>query len=260
MRRVVAGRATALAVAGVEALREDDELEALEVLEHHRELVPAALLVVVTLALAAPALVQRHQFLRGGSLPPGTAGFRRGEHVQRRVGDLATRRPAVMEELQLEAVVLQAALEPACGRLGGVQLQPAGTGRESLGTLGDPAAQQETPRDRRAEVDQRLEVARPSVIALEEESQGRVIDRDVLRVAGNRDGKVQGVTVVTSPPADVEARLVPRNLLCNEKNANPPMSMCASLCKARGPWMEVGKFASSRQIASKPADEFTCCH
>ncbi|TGZ32524.1 hypothetical protein DBV15_05370 [Temnothorax longispinosus] len=63
VRRVVAGRATALAVAGVEALRVHDELEALQVLEHHRQLVPAALLVVVALALAASALVQRHQLL-----------------------------------------------------------------------------------------------------------------------------------------------------------------------------------------------------
>lgn len=145
VRRVVAGRATALAVAGVEALRVDDELEALEVLEHHRELVPAALLVVVALALAAPALVQRHQLLRGGPLPPGATGLRRGEYVQRRVGDLAVHRPAIVEELQLKAMVLQTALKPARGRLGGVQLQPAGTGRESFGTLGNPAAQQETP-------------------------------------------------------------------------------------------------------------------
>lgn len=69
MRRVVAGRATALAVAGVEAFRIHDKLEVLQVLEHHRQLVPAALLVVVTLALAAPALVQWQQLLGGGPLP-----------------------------------------------------------------------------------------------------------------------------------------------------------------------------------------------
>lgn len=95
VRRVVAGRATALAVAGVEALRVHDELEALQVLEHHRQLVPAALLVVVALALAAPALVQRHQLLWSGSLSPAPE-LRRDEHVQRRVGDLAPRRPAVV--------------------------------------------------------------------------------------------------------------------------------------------------------------------
>lgn len=76
--------------------------------------------------------------------------------------------------------------------------------------------QQETPGDRRAEIDQRLEIARTSVITLEKESQGRVIDRDVLRVAGNRDGKVQGMTMVPGPPAKVEARFVPR-MLYNEK-------------------------------------------
>lgn len=63
------------------------------------------------------------------------------------------------------------------------------------------------------------------MIALEEESQGRVIDRDVLRVAGNRDGKVQEVTVITSPPADTEVRLIPR-MFCNKKNADPSMSVC----------------------------------
>lgn len=94
-------------------------------------------------------------------------------------------------------------LEPARGCLGRVQLQPSGTRRLALR---DAAPQQETPGDRRAEIDQRLEIARTSVIALEEESQGRVIDRDVLRVAGNRDGKVQGVTMVPSPPAKAVAR------------------------------------------------------
>lgn len=212
VRWVVAGRATTLAIAGVEAFRVHDELEALQVLKHHRQLVPAALLVVVALAFATPPLVQRHQLLGGGSLP-SAAGLRRGEHVQRRVGDLAPRRPAVVKELQLEPVVLQAVLEPARGRFGGIQLQPSGARRLALR---DPVPQHETPGDRRAEIDQRLEVARTSVIALKKESQGRVINRDVLRVAGNRDGEVQGMTVVLAPPAKAEARLVPR-MLCNEK-------------------------------------------
>lgn len=99
VRRIVTGRATALAVASVEALRVHDELEALQVLKHDRQLVPATLFVVVALALATPALVQRHQLLGSGPLPPATGLRRRGEHVQRRVGDLASRRPAVVEEL-----------------------------------------------------------------------------------------------------------------------------------------------------------------
>lgn len=109
-------------------------------------------------------------------------------------------------------MVLQTVLEPARGRFGGIQLQPSRARRLALR---DPAPQQKTPGDRRAEIDQRLEVVRTSVIALKKESQGRVIDRDILRV-GNRDGEVQGMTVVSSPPAEVEARLVPR-MFCNEK-------------------------------------------
>lgn len=138
--------------------------------------------------------------------------------------DLTLHRLAVVEELQLEAVVLQAVLEPARGHFRGVQLDPSGTRRLALR---DAAPQQEMPGDRRAEIDQRLEIARMSVIALKKESQGCVIDRDVLRIAGNRDGKVQGVTVVPSPPAKDVARLVPR-MLCNEKYryADEYMSLC----------------------------------
>lgn len=224
VRRVVARRATTLAIAGVEAFRVHNKLEALQVLEHHRQLVPAALLVVVALALATPALVQRHQLLGGGSLSPA-AGLRRGEHVQRRVGDFAPRWPTIVKELQLETVVLQSMHEPIHGHFGGIQLQPSGAGRLALWDL---VPQQETPGDRRAEIDQRLEIARTSVIALKEESQGRVVNRDVLRVAGNRDGEVQGVTVVLAPPAKVEARLVPR-MLCNEKCRHA--DECMSLCK-----------------------------
>lgn len=225
VRWVVAGRATTLAIAGVEAFRVHNKLEALQVLEHHRQLMPAALLVVVALAFATPPLVQRHQFLGGGSLSPFAAGLRRGEHVQRRVGDFAPRWPTIVKELQLETVVLQSMLEPIHGHLGGIQLQPSGARRLALWDL---VLQQETPGDRRAEIDQRLEIARTSVIALKKESQGRVINRDVLRVAGNRDGEVQGMTVVLAPPAKAEARLVPR-MLCNEKYRHA--DECMSLCK-----------------------------
>jgi len=75
IRRIVARRTTTLAVASVEALREHDELEALQILEHHRHLVPAALFIIVALALATPALVQRQQFVEDGSLPPARARF-----------------------------------------------------------------------------------------------------------------------------------------------------------------------------------------
>lgn len=210
---IVPGRTTTLTVAGVEALRVYDEFETLQVLEHHRQLVPAAFLVVVTLAPAAPALVQRHQFLGSGPLPSTTSRLQRGEHVQRCMGNLAPCRSAVVKEFQFEAVVLQTVFEPARSRLGGVQFHPPGTRRLALRDL---APQQETSRGRRSEIDQRLEIAWTSVIALEKKSQGRVIDRDVFSVAGNHDGKVQGVTMVPSSQAKAKARFVPR-MLCNEK-------------------------------------------
>jgi len=115
------------------------------------------------------------------------------------VGDLAPRRSAVVTELQLEAAVLQILLEPADGRFGGIQFQPSRVWRLPLGNA---APQQETPGHRRAQIDQHLQVARRSaVVVLEEESQGCMIDRDV-RVTGNRDGEIQGLTVIPSAPAD----------------------------------------------------------
>ena len=222
---IVSGWATALTIAGIEALRIYDELEALQILEHHRQLVPATFLVVVTLTPAAPALVQWHQFLGSGSLSSTTSRLRCGEHVQRCMRNLASCRPTVVKKFQFEAVVLQTILKPARSRFGGVQFHPS---RIRWLALRDLAPQQETPRDRRAEIDQRLEIAWMSVIAFEEEPQRRVIDRDVLRVAGNRDGKVQGVTVVPSPQAEAKARFVPR-MLCNEKER--PMSTYIVTCE-----------------------------
>lgn len=105
MRRIVAGRATALAVSGVEAFREHNEFEALQVLEHDCQFVPAALLVIVALALATPSLVKGHQLLGRRSLSPATR-FKRGEYVQGRVGDIAPRRMAVVKELQLETMII----------------------------------------------------------------------------------------------------------------------------------------------------------
>ena len=71
MGGVIAGRAAALAVARVEALRLDDEVEALEVLEGDGHAVPAALLRLAT-ALAATATVKRQQLLASVQRAPRT--------------------------------------------------------------------------------------------------------------------------------------------------------------------------------------------
>lgn len=196
MRWIVAGRATALAVSGVEAFRIHNEFEAFQVLEHHRQFVPAALLVIVALALATPSLMQLHQLLGGGSLSSATR-FKRGEYVQGCIRDIAPRRSAVMEELQLETMVIQVSFEPASGRFGEIQFQPSGVRR-----LRNSVPQQKTPGDRRAKINQHLQIARASMIALKKESQRRVIDRDIFGVVGNRDGKVQEVTVISSSPVN----------------------------------------------------------
>lgn len=196
MRRIVAGRATALAVSGVEAFRKHNEFEALQVLEHHCQFVPAALLVIVALALATPSLVKGHQLLGRRSLSPATR-FKRGEYVQGRVGDIAPRRTAVVKELQLETMIIQVPLEPASDRLGEIQFQPSGVRRLYLRNF---APQQKTPGDRRAEINQHLQIAWASMIALKKESQRRVIDRDVFGVIRNRDREVQEMTVIPSFP------------------------------------------------------------
>jgi len=69
MRRIITWGAATLAITGIEALRIHDEVEALQILEHHRQLVPATFLVVVAFALTTSTFVQWHQFLGGGSLP-----------------------------------------------------------------------------------------------------------------------------------------------------------------------------------------------
>lgn len=73
--RVVAGRAAALAVARVEALRLDYEVEALEVLEGHGHAVPAALFRLAA-ALGATAPVQGHERAQGAlrAAGPGPRG------------------------------------------------------------------------------------------------------------------------------------------------------------------------------------------
>jgi len=80
MRRIVTGRATAFAISGIEAFWKHNKIETFQVLEHHRQFVPAALLIIVALALATPSLVQRHYLLGGGSLSP-TTRFKRGEYI-----------------------------------------------------------------------------------------------------------------------------------------------------------------------------------
>lgn len=194
----------------------------------------AAPLIVVILAVAAPHVLLQHLLGRVPLLPATAAAvvvrFRRGEDVQPRMGDFATRRLTVVEKLHLEAVILLGvALEPSRGDLGGVQLQPTGVlGRVRLR---NPIPQEKTPRHRRAEVDQDLQFARTSVIALQEESQGRVVNRDVVLClfGRNRDGEVQGVTVIPSPAVIVvvggKIRSIPRTF-CNEKRA--PVNAVAS--------------------------------
>jgi len=70
MRRIIAWRAATLAITGIEALRIHDEVEALQILEHHRQLVSATFFVVVAFAFTTSTFVQRHQLFGSGSLPP----------------------------------------------------------------------------------------------------------------------------------------------------------------------------------------------
>lgn len=62
VRRIVPGRTPALAVTRVKCFRLDNELEALQLLEDHRHMMPATLF-AFTVAFRASALVQRHHLV-----------------------------------------------------------------------------------------------------------------------------------------------------------------------------------------------------